>query len=125
MICVQNANTYFLGHTLARAWDEYSGHQKDAAILQARRELSRELGRPMNDDEPAYREGDTLRDEYAVYEQAVYLLMRDAHPEGNGVAQPVLDAEGTGSLVPQDFAGKWSRNALRWLGDRVNTRIIT
>lgn len=125
MICTQNANAYFSGHTLARAWDEYSGEQKDAAILRARRELARELGRPMRDDEPPYREGEQRRDEYAVYEQAAYLLLRDVHPEGGVAAQPVLDAEGAGTLVPKDFAGKWSRDALRWLGARVNTRITT
>ncbi len=125
MITTQNANAYFAGHTLARAWDEYSGAQKDAAILRARRELSRELGRPMRDDEPAYKEGDQIRDEYAVYEQAAYLLLRDVHPEGSGSAQPVLDAQEAPTLVPQAFCGKWSRDALRWLGTRVNTRITT
>ena len=125
MISVQNANLYFDGHTLARAWNEYSGAQKDAAILRARRELAREFGRPMNDDEPPYREGDQMRDEYAVYEQAAYLLLRDVHPEGSGAAQPVLDAQEGPSLVPQAFCNKWSRDALRWLGARVNTRITT
>lgn len=125
MISVQGANTYFEGHTLCRAWNEYSGAQKDHAIMRARRELAAELARPMRDDEPPYKEGDPMRDEYAVYEQAVYLLMRDEHPEGGVAAQPVLDAEGTGTLVPKDHCGRWSRDATRWLGWRGNTRITT
>ena len=124
MICVQNANNYFSGHALSRAWNEYSGEQKDAAILQAKRELSAELARPMAEDEPPYKFGDRTRDEYAVYEQAVFILLQRCHPEGGGDATPVLDAENAKTLVPDSFAGRWSKDAIRWLG-RVNTRITT
>ena len=68
MICLQNANAYLKSRTLWDAWDEYSSDQKEMAITQARRDLSRALGRPMADDEPPYQEGDRRRDEYAVYE---------------------------------------------------------
>jgi len=124
MISTSNANAYFSGHALARAWGEYSGEQKDAAILQAKRELSSELGRPMAEDEPPYKFGDRTRDEFAVYEQAAFILLRSCHPEGSGDATPVLDAENAKTLVPDSFGGRWSKDAIRWLG-RVNTRILT
>jgi hypothetical protein len=118
MINVQNANSYFAGHTLGKAWNEYSGAQKDAAILQARRELSALVLRPMRDDEPPYREGDAWRDEYAVYEQAVYLLLRDSLPVGGGELTPSLD-EAKERPVPRSVCGRWSESAVNWLRDRI------
>ena len=41
MICLQNANAYLKSRTLWDAWDEYSSDQKEMAITQARRDLSR------------------------------------------------------------------------------------
>lgn len=122
MISVGNANAYFEGRTVGKFWDEYSGEQKEAAITQARRDLSRAIGRPMNDDEPPYVEGDRRRDEYAVYEQALYTLLRDTNPEGGGSAVPSLN----GDEVRQKNAtlavggGKWSIEALSWLCDKLS-----
>lgn len=116
MINVQNANAYFAGRTIGRAWDEYSGEQKDAAILQAKRELSKI--RPMLEDEPPYQLGDVHRDEFAVYEQAAYLLFRDTLPAGSGELTPSLD-EAKERPVPRDLDGRWSIDALVWLGDRL------
>ena len=118
MINVQNANAYFAAHTLGRAWNGYSGAQKDAAIIQARRELSALVLRPMRDDEPPYREGEAWRDEYAVYEQAVYLLLRDVLPDGSGELTPSLD-EAKERPVPQAIDGRWSVSARNWLRDRI------
>ena len=76
----------------------------------------------MRDDEPEYREGDQTRDEYAVYEQAVYTLLRDVQPNGGGEPTPALDGDevraksvnlGTGG-------GKWSIEALKWLCDKLS-----
>lgn len=122
MISVGNANAYFEGRTVGKFWDEYSGEQKEAAITQARRDLARAIGRPMNDDEPPYVEGDRRRDEYAVYEQALYTLLRDTNPEGGGSAVPSLN----GDEVRQKNAtlavggGKWSIEALSWLCDKLS-----
>ena len=80
MINLANANAYFEGRTVGKFRKEYSGEQKEAAITQARRDLARAIGRPMRDDEPPYEEGQKRRDEYAVYEQALYSLLRDTMP---------------------------------------------
>lgn len=120
-ITVQNANAYFKGHALGQSWNEYSGDQKDMAIQQARRDLSRALGRAMNDDEPPYQEGDTKRDEYAVYEQAVYTLLRNALPEGGGSSVPSLEPDEQKPKVHTLSlgGGKWSMDALSWLADKL------
>lgn len=120
-ITVGNANAYFKGHTLGAAWSEYSGEQKESAITQARRDLSRALGRTLNDDEPPYVEGDKKRDEFAVYEQAVYALLKGVQPNGGGSATPSLEPD---EVQPkkQTLAvggGKWSKEALSWLCDKL------
>lgn len=122
MITVGNANAYFKGRTLCKNWNEYSGEQKEAAIQQARRDLSRALGRPINDDEPPYQEGDRKRDEYGVYEQAVYILLRDVSPEGGGDAVPTLDGDEvkTKNATLSTGGGKWSIEALAWLCDKLS-----
>lgn len=123
-INVQGANAYFAGRTLCRQWNEYSAAQKDAALLQARRDLSRALGRPMRDDEPPYKEGDTRRDEYAVYEQAVYSLIRSVSPEGSGNLVQPLDSAETHFVTSLNTAGgKFSMDALSWLADGVRVSL--
>lgn len=121
-ISIQNANAYFKGRTIGARWAEYSAEQKSAAIDQARRDLSRALGRAMRDDEPPYREGDTKRDEYAVYEQAVYSLLRDTLPNGGGSSVPSLEPDESkpraNSLAVG--GGKWSIEALSWLCDKLS-----
>lgn len=120
-INVQNANAYFEGRTtLGKYWREFSGEQKDAAILQARCDLSKILHRPLNDDEPPYAEGMEIREEFAVYWQALYTLLRDTLPEGSGEAVPSLEEEKRPSAFRlEGVSGKWSRRALEWLGVRV------
>ena len=80
-ITVERASQYFKTRTAGASWSEYSTEQKEVAIAQARRDLAKALGRAMRDDEPEYREGDRTRDEYAVYEQALFSLLRDMNPK--------------------------------------------
>ena len=123
-INLQNANAYFKGRTIGGVWKQYSGDQKNTALLQAKRELSRELGRPMREDEPPYKEGDRRRDEYAVYEQALFDLVRDAMPEGDGEATPPLNADTNGQAQLVSVGGRWSRDALLWLADTLRANVI-
>ena len=81
-ITLDRAAEYFKKHVSRDLWNEYSADQKERAILQARRDLSKALGRAIRDDEPQYREGDRTRDEFAVYEQAIYTLLREENPRG-------------------------------------------
>lgn len=123
-INVQNANAYFAAHVLGRAWNDYSAAQKDSAIMQAKRELSKALGRALKEDEPAYKFGERRRDEYAAYEQAVYLLLRDVQPEGGGELTPAIgEAAVVQRTVPNAVCKKWSQDALNWLGDRISFTI--
>lgn len=122
MICLQNANAYFKGRTVGAYWEEYSGNQKEAAINQARRDLARALHRPMKDDGDDYKEGDTKCDEFAVYEQALYSLLKDAQPMGGGSAVPSLEPDEAQTPRKTLAVGndKWSIEALAWLCDKLS-----
>ena len=126
-ITLQNANAYFKSRTTGDLWEEYSGEQKQAAIQEARRDLSRALRRPIRDDESPYREGDSKRDEYAVYEQALFSLLKYAEPRGTGTAIPSLNGDETRPKTTRISVGgdKWSMDALAWLADKMSvvTRI--
>lgn len=126
-ITIARANEYFSRHVSCEAWNEYSSEQKEAALAQARRDLSRALGRAIRDDEPPYAEGDRTRDEYAVYEQAVYTLLREVNPRGvtdspvPSLNQTEIPAAGKSRMSGY---GKYAPEALSWLARRVTGEIV-
>ena len=124
MIDVDGA--YFSTRTMGRQWEEYSVDQRKSAILQAKRDLSRALGRAMDEDEPSYRFGEQKRDEYAVYEQALYTLLRDLQPNGTGTDIPSLeqDEKQSHGYTLKSGLGKWSEEALAWLGVTGRVEIV-
>lgn len=126
-ITLDRAAEYFKKHVSRDLWNEYSADQKERAILQARRDLSRALGRAIRDDEPPYREGDRTRDEFAVYEQAIYTLLREENPRG--VAEsPVPSLNQTEVPAPgrsrMSGYGKYAPEALSWLAKRITNEIV-
>ena len=105
------------GHIRGNIWAGFTEPRQKAAITGARRILSRMLGRALSDTEVAYIEGDKTRDEYAAYEQALWMLE-------NG---PIANAEGSAAALlatqPKDKnkVRKAKRaliapEALNWLG---------
>lgn len=126
MIDLKGAAAYFKTHTRKREWEEYATEQKECALEQAKRDLSRALGRAMREDEPPYGFGDRTRDEFAVYEQALFSLLRDVQPlgvSGGDIPAPSSeDAQDTAYSLAKG-KGKWSEEALAWLGatGRVQT----
>lgn len=125
MICVDNADAYFASHPMGANWREYSAEQRTNAVEYAKRELSRALGRPMKEDEPQYQYGDRTRDEFAVYEQALYVLLRDCSPSASGVVMPSAEPDEAQPTAHTMAKGKdhFAAEALRWLGGsgRVET----
>lgn len=129
MIDLENATNYFKTRTVWGDWSEYSAEQQTAAIEQAKRDLSRALGRPMKEDEPPYKAGDRTRDEFACYEQAFYTLQKETLPrKKNGAIVPPVNP--TDESYP-DWKekncgagyGKFSRDALVWLSSKIITEI--
>lgn len=119
MITFDNAQVYFRAgnHPKSSVWSGFSTAHRQGAVATAKRVLSRELGRPMQEDEPPYQDGDRRRDEYAVYEQALWVLEHGQIANAMGADPvPIL----TGNIdVAGDTNGKvsfFSPEALRWLG---------
>jgi len=116
-INLDGANTYFKSHVKAKVWLEYSIPQRTNAIEQAKRDLSQELGRPMDENLSPYQYGDRRRDDFVVYEQAIYILKQNGIVEGEGSAVPPLDA---GEVQPEVISNeKFAPAALRWLGQAM------
>ncbi len=126
MIAITNADTYFKAHPMGAVWNEYSTDQRKSAIEYAKRELSRALGRPMREDEPQYVYGDRTRDEYAVYEQALYVLLRDCQPKSAGVVMPSAEPDEAQPTAHTMASGKdhFAAEALRWLGGIVRVETV-
>lgn len=122
MIDFDGSQIYFsdTNHYKAAVWSAFEQYRKIAAIATARRILSRAIfpKRSLNDNEAAYSEGDARRDEYAVYEQALWLLEHGQVADASGSAPvPVLIGEVDSAGVDSDgVAGLFAPEALRWLG---------
>jgi hypothetical protein len=116
-IDTNGASAYFTEHPRASVWQGAAPEAQQAALTHARRQLARTLGRGLNDAEAAYIEGDTSRDEYAVYEQALYLLQNHPGPNVEGSVPGFVSQDpavknagrpgGAALLAPE---------TLRWLG---------
>lgn len=109
---------YFQNHMLGDVWTKAGETVCESAIAQARRQLSRAMGRELQDDEDAYAEGDLNRDEYAVYEQALWLIVNGPIANGAGtapVAMLVADG-GNPENVRERDRRYFSPEALAWLG---------
>ena len=106
-------------HLKAATWAQAEEAAGTSAICAARRILSRALGRALDDDEDAYAEGDTTRDEYAVYEQALWMIENGvvANGQGSAALAQMAGAQDAGSRVAtNNQASLYAPEALRWLG---------
>lgn len=121
MIDITAADLYFASsnHTGATAWASFGRQARAAAVAEARRLLSRALRRALDDELPAYVEGDTCRDDFAVFEQALFIL-RNSTSAINGGVTPYPAAVPTTNDEDQQpeptYAGGICAAALAWLG---------
>lgn len=127
MIDRSGALTYFdaNNHPRGAVWGGFGESQQTAAIAAARRTLSRALGRALNDDEAAYAEGDSIREEYAVYEQALWMLENGviANGENSAPAFVATDPERVDNARDSQ-KNIFAPEALRWLGANQKVTIL-
>lgn len=119
MITFANAQTYFgaANHHKSAVWAAFGAGHRTGAIAAARRVLARGLGRAMSDTEEAYAEGDRTRDEYAVYEQALWMLENGQIADATGSDPvPVLTGKQDTADTRSTSAALYAPEALRWLG---------
>jgi hypothetical protein len=114
------AQIYFnaKNHHKSGVWSGFGQANRAGAVAAARRILARGLGRPITDTEPAYQEGDRTREEYAVYEQALWVLEHGQIADATG-NDPVAVLTGMGDSADpasRSAAALYAPEALRWLG---------
>ena len=91
---ITDANTYFGtdNHVKTYDWTSYETAERTASLAQAQRELEVFLGRDLSD--PA--SGDRYRDDYACFEQALFLLeetVRKRESETGAILVETVDSE--------------------------------
>ena len=84
---IDDANEYFKSdnHLKSYDWTGYDTKLRVGALAQALRELQVGLGREMEDPD----DDDTYRDDYAVFEQALYILENLPRKKERGAAAVV------------------------------------
>ena len=118
-INLQNANAYFApgNHDKSDLWLRFDDTRKAGAIASARRMFELELGRRMRETDT---DDSRYRDDFAVYEQALWILLGTPIGDGRGDVVSILqgaapagqNAAGTGPYGRD----RWSLDALRWMG---------
>jgi hypothetical protein len=101
-------------HIKHAIWSSYGTKDRDAAVALAERNIWRARGTNL-DDVSAYTALDLVRHDYAVFEQALYLLQNSdavSNGEQTGVKYPGL-LEGT---EPTNDIGRFGPEAQRWMG---------
>lgn len=129
-IDVKGANAYFSpdNHSKAPVWTRYSDIQRAGAIAEAKRDLTRVLKRALDEDEPPYAPGDGRREEYAVYEQALWRLEGSvqADPDTGDIVATLRGRQETDDLAQgrdRSYAGI-AHAAMMWLGWDGNVRLV-
>ena len=89
---IDDATTYFDTHVKKLDWDNFGTDEKTAALVQAQRELEARLNRDMVDPS----DDDRYRDDYAVFEQALFLLeetVRTTNSQNSAQIIETVDSE--------------------------------
>lgn len=130
-IDIDNADAYFAPgkHHLAQVWLKFDRKSREGAVVSARRAFERALGREMDEADPPA--GSRRNDAYAVFEQALWILLGTPYSDAangsasaravlkgrNGNARPAVPATATGGR------SAWSYDALNWLGGVRNVLV--
>ena len=109
-ITKENAEVYFRSdnHTKSQKWSSFNDTEKTAAIAQARRDITMMMDITLDDNEDDYIEGDFIRNDYAVYEQALFSLQNTVSPNEEGSGPQYEQTEPDARMI--------SPIARRWLG---------
>jgi len=84
---VSDCETYYHpdNHLQSYSWRKYNKNEKNAAFTQAKRELEVSLGRELEDPY----DDDVYRDDYAHFEQALYILENTPRQLKDGVVEVI------------------------------------
>ena len=103
---------------MASIWHRFGGKERDAAISQAQRLLSREIGGEITDE--TVDSDNYYQPNYAVYEQALYMLCNSSavvNGQETGPKYVSVDLDGERKAKSKDRAVICAE-AIRWLGKK-------
>ena len=88
---ITDANTYFGtgNHVKTYDWTSYSSTERGAAFAQAKRELEVFLGRDLYDPSSE----DRFRDDYAHFEQSLFILEKTVRKRESETGAELIDTE--------------------------------
>ena len=112
---VQDADAYFSpkNHVKAQSWKSFESDDKEAGFNQAKRELELSLGRDLQDPTSTTSK---QRDDYALYEQALFILSNSQRQLGVGQSK-VVDLDKQKEGTQEDKRGlQIAPEASRYLG---------
>ncbi|MDH3279532.1 MAG: hypothetical protein OEQ18_00175 [Gammaproteobacteria bacterium] len=118
------ANTYFgvTSHVNYGVWFSFTDDQQDAAITHATRLVNRALGYDLTTDTtstPA-----SYRPDYAVYEQALYMLVNsNAIADGTQTGPKFFGDDGTGTAKEKKDINAICKDAQEWLDVRTGPSV--
>ena len=123
MINKSNADTYFQSHPRGHSWSAFSDPDREAAIVHAKRLLSRMVRDGLIDETTT--DGDFPRHDLAVYEQALWLLQQSPSMRDGNVDAPIPEATDTEEAdgVRQAQSMVVAPEARRWIA-RDGTAVI-
>lgn len=126
-IDINGADAYFaLGnHVQAQVWLKFDRVNRAGAVATAKRQFEMELGREMRPETDPERP--RINEAFAVYEQALFLLNSSAFADARNGDGAVMKGRQGGKSASSGAAvvagGRWSKDALRWLG-AVRTEFV-
>ena len=110
---IEDADEYFAidNHMAGPLWEKYNKDEKAAAFASARRVIERERGADLVDPIEGS-DNDDLRDDYAHFEQTLWMLLHSpyrADSTNTGVSFDVGDEEASSKAMNTicDEASKW------------------
>jgi len=115
-IDVTGATSYFSQHMRAQVWNGFADPQRTAAIAHAKRVLNRAINSDI-DNEPVDTTDYSFRPDYAVYEQALWMLENGVIANGEQSAPAFIASDPEKPDNARDSQKAMiSPEAMRWLG---------
>lgn len=115
-IDLNDATTYFSSHIRAQVWNGFAEPHRTAAIAHAKRVLSRAMNTDI-DSETVDASDYVYRPDYAVYEQALWILENGVIANGEQSAPAFVAASPESPDNARDSQkALLSPEAMRWLG---------
>tara|TARA_Y100000310_G_scaffold211955_1_gene212754 strand:+ start:349 stop:735 length:387 start_codon:yes stop_codon:yes gene_type:complete len=114
---INGADGYFAkdNHSRAGVWGKFSSDLKKAAIAEAKRDLTRILKRELDEPSDATDLTEFPRDDYAIFEQALYRLENSVIADGSQATAKFIAGRTETNEVRERHTFALAPAARRWI----------